>query len=313
MTIPRIAIVTGCYNEEESLPAYFETVGRVLLDRTDADYHVLLVDDGSTDRTWELIRLATASSPRFRGLRFSRNFGAYAADTAALDRVDADAVVTLSADLQDPPETIIEFVEAWRRGAQIVWGARLSRDDSRWRILASKMFLWAIRRFVLPTGSKAVTGGFLLVDRKVVECLRTMREHNRVTFALAAWTGFDQAVVEYHRGRRLEGTSRFTFSRMLRAMYDVFIAFSHVLPRAITVLGLACSSVAFLASIFLLVMFFVAPPMVLGWTSLMIALLFFAGVTFCILGVMSEYLSRIYIESTRRPLYVVSADTQTDG
>src|ERR1700688_2425446 len=137
--LPRIALITPCYNEEMALPSYFKSVAEVLLERTDAEYHVLLVDDGSRDRTWELIQAATAASPRYRGLRLSRNFGEHAAVTAGVDHVDADAVALLAADLQDPPETILEFVAAWRKGAQIVWGRRASRDDSRWRTITSKV------------------------------------------------------------------------------------------------------------------------------------------------------------------------------
>ena len=309
MTIPRIAILTPCYNEEAALPSYLEAIDRTLLQRADAEFHVLLIDDGSSDRTWGAIEAASLASPRIRGLRLSRNFGANAAETAGFDYVDADAVATLAADLQDPPETILEFVEAWRSGAQIVWGKRISRGDSRWRILMSAAFLRAIRRFAMPNGSGVVTGGFLLVDRKVVECLRSMREQNRVMFGLVAWTGFNQVQVEYHRGRRTAGKSRWGFARQIRAMYDTFIGFSQLLPRLITMFGIVFSIIGLVATIFFFINVFVAPPIVLGWSSLMIAITLFSGVTFFILGVMSEYLARIYLESTRRPIYFVSAET----
>jgi len=313
VTVPRIAILTPCYNEEMALPSYFDTVTRVLFQRADIEYHVLLIDDGSIDRTWELICDACATSPRFRGLRLSRNFGEHAALTAGFDHADADATATLAADLQDPPQVILEFVEAWRRGAKIVWGKRAKRDDHRWRVLLSEVFLWIIRRLAMPRGSKVTTGSFLLVDRKVVECLRAMREQNRVTFGLVAWTGFNQAQIEYHRPPRVAGKSKWTLAHLLRSMYDTFIGFSHVLPRSITIFGIFCSALGFLASVVLLFMVFVAPPIVLGWSSLMIALTLFSGVTFFILGIISEYLSRIYFESTRRPLYFISADTRLDA
>jgi glycosyltransferase involved in cell wall biosynthesis len=309
MTIPRVAVLTPCYNEAAALPAYLEAVERTLLRRTDIEFHVLLIDDGSSDRTWGAIEAASRSSPRIRGLRLSRNFGSHAAETAGFDYIDADAVATLAADLQDPPETILEFVEAWRRGAQIVWGKRISRGDRRWRILMSAAFLHAISRFAMPRGSQMVTGGFLLVDRKVVECLRSMREHNRVVFGLVAWTGFTQVQVEYHRGRRLAGKSRFGFARQIHAVYDTFIGFSRVLPRIITLFGATFSIIGFFSTIIFFINVFITPPMVLGWSSIMITITLFSGITFFMLGVMSEYLSRIYIESTRRPIYFVAAET----
>jgi hypothetical protein len=173
----------------------------------------------------------------------------------------------------------------------------------------SAVFLRTLRRFAMPRGSQMVTGGFLLLDRKVVECLRSMREHNRVVFGLVAWTGFTQAQVEYHRGRRLAGKSRFGFARQIRAMYDTFIGFSQLLPRIITIFGIAFSLVGLSASVFFLINLFVITPMVRGWSSLIIAITLFSGVTFFILGVMSEYLSRIYLESTKRPIYFISAET----
>jgi glycosyltransferase involved in cell wall biosynthesis len=309
MTIPRITILTPCYNEETALPSYLEAVQQTLLRRTDVEFDLLLIDDGSNDRTWELIKAASLASSRIRGLRLSRNFGEHAAQTAGLDYVDADAVTTLSADLQDPPETVIEFVEAWRRGAQIVWGKRLSRGDPRWRILASQIFLAGIRRFAVPKGSKVVTGGFLLLDRKVVDCLRSMREHNRVLFGLVAWAGFEQVQVEYHRGRRVAGKSRWAFPRQIRTMYDTVIGFSQILPRIMTIFGLVFSMIALLGTVFVFINVFIAPPLVLGWSSLMIAITLFSGITFFMLGVMSEYLARIHVESTRRPIYFVAAET----
>lgn len=312
MPAPRIAILTPCYNEEEALPAYIEAVERVLLARTDVDYQVILIDDGSSDRTWELIQAASARSSRYRAIRLSRNFGAHAAESAGFDLVEADATVTLAADLQDPPETICEFVDAWRRGAQVVWGERISRGDSRLRTLSSIVFLAIIRRFAMPRHSKVVTGGFLLLDRKVVQCIRAMREQNRVTFGLVAWTGFNQEVVPYHRRQRVAGKSTWTVARLLRSMYDTFIGFSQVLPRTITAFGLIWSFVGFVAALVLILEVFIDPPRVSGWASLMIALMLFSGITFLILGVMSEYLARIYFESTRRPLYFVAADSASD-
>ena len=150
MAYPIIQILTPLYNEEMCFNIYVEAVERVLLSRLDVEYRCLLVDDGSTDGTWELIEQQCRASSRFRGLRLSRNFGAHAAETAGLDLCDADAVAILPADLQDPPEAIPSFVEAWRQGADVVFGRRRMREDSRWRILTSKVFEALLRRFAMP-------------------------------------------------------------------------------------------------------------------------------------------------------------------
>jgi polyisoprenyl-phosphate glycosyltransferase len=311
MACPVVQILTPLYNEEKCFDIYVETVERVLLSRPDVEYRCLLVDDGSTDGTWELIEQQCRLSPRFRGLHLSRNFGAHTAETAGLDLCDADAVAVLSADLQDPPEVILAFVEAWRQGADVVFGRRRMREDSRWRVLTSKAFEALLRRFAMPNGSKFATGGFLLMDRKVVECVRQMREANRLIFGLVAWTGFRQVVVEYDRQRRAAGRSAWSVGRMIKSMYDGLIGFSGTIPRAVTILGAFFSLIGFIASLYFLLnaIFFSPLP---GWSTIMVILSLFFGIVFMILGTICEYLLRIYVESTRRPLYFIAADTDDD-
>jgi len=311
MPLPIVQILTPLYNEEKCFDVYVETVERVLLSRPDVEFRCLLIDDGSTDRTWKLIQRQCDLSPRFRGLRLSRNFGAHTAETAGLDLCDADAVAILSADLQDPPEVILSFVEAWRQGAEVVFGRRRMREDSRWRVLTSRAYEALLRRFAMPKGSKFATGGFLLMDRKVVECVRQMREANRLTFGLVAWTGFRQAVVEYDRQRRAAGRSAWSIGRMVKSMYDGVIGFSGTIPRAVTLLGAGFSVIGFVATLYFLLnaVFFSPLP---GWSTIMVIMSLFFGIVFLILGTICEYLLRIYVESTRRPLYFIAADTDDD-
>lgn len=312
-TLKRIVIITPCFNEQEAFDAYVNTVRETLLVRTDVRYEVLLVDDGSTDSTWARIQQTCRGSDRFRAIRLSRNFGSHTAATAGFDLADGDAVAILPADLQDPPEVIVEFVRAWREGAQIVWGKRRTRDESVWRRVASRLFERAIRRWAMPKGSRFTTGSFLLADRRVVDCLRQMRERNRTIFALAAWTGFDQTEVEYDRRPRVAGSSSWKFSRMVRTMYDTFIGFSDVIPRSITILGVVLAAIGFISAIYLVVSSWLAPSVLPGWTTTMVILLIFFGITFLILGAISEYLLRIYTESTRRPLYFIAQDSADPG
>jgi len=303
-----LTIVTPVFNESAGLPAYREAVDRTLFSRSDLDVSILFVDDGSTDASWQLIEQFARDDRRMSGLRLSRNFGAHAALAAGIERAGGAAVATLACDLQDPPETILEFVEQWRTGADIVWGIRRSRGEAAWRIMASGLFFRLIRRYAMPPDSQFTTGSFLLMDRRVVECYRQFNEHSRVTFALVAWTGFDQARVSYDRTSRKTGASGWSFLRMMRTMYDTFIAFSDLPARLITFLGLGVWFTTLLFSVYLIISW-LAHAVLPGWTGIMLALMVFFGLLFLILGVFGQYLHRIYAESTRRPIYFVAKET----
>jgi dolichol-phosphate mannosyltransferase len=265
----------------------------------------LLIEDGSDDRSWEIIREMCSRNPRFQAIRLSRNFGSHIALSAGFTHADGDAVATLACDLQDPPETILEFLDRWRAGAQIVWGTRRSRQDPSWRVWTSRAFVELLRRYAMPRGSKFTTGSFFLADRKVVECYRQFHEYNRITFALIAWTGFEQCVVEYDRKRRSAGRSSWNFGRMLKTMYDAFIGFSNVPVRLMTLLGIVTSLVAFILVIYV-VLCWMTGTRVPGWSSTVATTAFFFGIQFFLMGVTGEYLYRIYSEVTRRPLYFIS-------
>ncbi|HYL88318.1 MAG TPA: glycosyltransferase [Burkholderiales bacterium] len=300
-----VTVITPVYNEEESLPAYIETVRRVLLSRSDVRFDVLFVDDGSSDASWQLIERTCAADARFRALRLSRNFGAHIAICAGFDATRADAVAILACDLQDPPEAVLEFVARWQAGADIVWGQRRQRDDLLWRRLMSRLFGAAMRRYAMPRGSRFTTGSFLLADRKVVDAVQRMREHGRITFALVAWTGFRQEVVAYDRRRRLAGKSGWTFWRMVLTLYDAFIGFSVLPIRLTTALGIAISLLNVPLAIFLFANWWLGHPLP-GYTPVMLVLTVFFGIQFLLMGLIGEYLHRIYLEAMQRPLYFVA-------
>lgn len=315
-SLPRLAIVTPVFNESACLPAYVDSVRRLLLDRGDVDARVIFVDDGSTDDSWAIIEGVCAADRRFSAIRLSRNWGSHIAITAGIDACgDADAVCTLACDLQDPPETILAFLDEWRAGAQIVWGKRKTRQDKKWKIVASNIFTNLLKRSGLPRDSQFCTGSFLLLDKQAAAAFRQFGERNRITFALVAWTGFRQRTVEYDRGARIAGTSGWSVSRMFKAMYDAFVGFSPLPVRLITALGLTFFLVDIVASLYLTISWLLGNPLQ-GWTSIMVLQLFLFGVLFFILGIMGEYLSRIYTEVAGRPLYLVqkklNMDTQPD-
>lgn len=308
MSLPRIDIVSPLYNEVSNFATFIAAVEQKVLSDTTFDWHVILVDDGSTDRTWELIEQQCRQSPRFRGIRLSRNFGFHAAVSAGIENSTGDAVTTLAADLQDPPETLLAFAASWQRGADIVWGWRQTRAEPRWRVMASDTFAGLLRRFAMPRGSKFTTGSFLMIDRKVVACLRQMPEHTRVTFARVAWTGFKQDIVLFDRGPRHSGRSKFSFGKLLSTSYDTFVAYSPLLPRAVTILGLLFGTLGFALGAYAMICWLTS-NVVPGWTGLMVTFTIFFGMNFLILGIITEYLLRIYRESTGRPPYLIAYDT----
>lgn len=310
-TASKVVLITPVYNEAESLPRYVAEVTETLMSRQDVEFHALLIDDGSSDDSWRLINEIAADNYRFRGLRLSRNFGSHTAIAAGLDHIgdDMDAAVVLAADLQDPPETVLEFVERWREGAEIVWGRRAARLDSRWRVWASEAFHRMLRRHAMPPGSKFTTGSFFLIDRNVIDAVSQFAETNRITFALVAWTGFEQDVVDYSRRRREAGSSGWSFTDMIRAFYDAFVGFSGLPIKLMERAALVSFFLAVGLSAYLLITALVRETRVPGWTSQMLLLSVFFGVQFWLIAILGQYLARIHRESVRRPLYFVSRYT----
>ena len=312
-TSPFVTIVTPVLNEQTALADYAAAVSSALLCRSDCRFEVLIVDDGSTDGSWGEILNLCRRNPSFKGIRLSRNFGIHAAISAGIQRASGDAVVILACDLQDPPAVINRFIEKWRAGARIVWGRRASRQDGFWRGRVSGIFYRILRKHAMPRGSKFTTGSFLLADRKVIECFKSFGEHNRITFALVAWTGFDQDVVDYDRVARRAGQSKWRIGALFKAMYDAFLSFSLLPVRLITLLGVAVFIMSLAMGVYILVAWLVGNPAP-GWTSQMLALFFFFGLQFLLLGIVGEYLYRIYTEVTHRPLYFIAeSSADEDG
>jgi glycosyltransferase involved in cell wall biosynthesis len=306
--VKNVWLVTPVLNEGDGLDAYEAAVRGTLMASPDTEFRVLFVDDGSSDGSWGRIQEISTRDARFQGIRLSRNFGSHVAISAGLAHAQGDAVVILAADLQDPPEVVLEMVDKWKRGARIVWARRRSRAEGALRTGASRAFEWLLRRFALPKGSRFTTGSFLLADRQVVECLNLFGEHNRITFAIVAWTGFAQEVVEYDRKARTTGKSGWSFGQFLKVSYDAFIGFSLMPVRAITTLGVSVSLASLAMLAYLLFAWSTGNPLP-GWTSQMAALSFFFGLQFLLTGIMGEYLYRIYAEAVRRPLYFISERT----
>lgn len=300
-----ISILTPVYNEEKSLPLFFKELEEKLFLNSPYEFEVLLIDDASSDSSWDLIKEKAKKDARFKGVRLSRNQGSHAALSAGFECCAGDAAVVLACDLQDPPAVIHEFLNKWREGFKIVWGKRSKREDSFWRVIASQFFFKLIRRYAMPKESKFTTGSFLLADRQVINCYKQFQEQNRITFALVAFTGFEQAVVEYERRKRLVGKSGWSFSRMVKTLYDALMGYSYLPIRLISIVGLLAFLFAVGLSAYLVYGVITRHPLP-GWTSQLLVLNFFFGIQFLIMGIVGEYLYRIYSEVLRRPLYFVA-------
>jgi len=306
-----ISIIVPCFNEEAVLPALFDRLGRVAATWS-ADYEILCVDDGSRDRTWELLKAQQAKDPRWRGLRFARNFGHQMAVSAGIHYATGDAVVIIDADLQDPPEEIARLLEQWRAGYEVVFATRKERKDPPLK----KFLAWGFYRLLqqltpLPMARDA--GDFCLLDKKVVAVMKSLPERNRYLRGLRTWCGFRQTSVEFERAERAAGVAQYTFKKSLRLAMDGMFSFSTVPLRLATWLGLAVSAAAFLGAVFTFCEKIFADqfarfgftPGPHGIPTLVISILFLGGVQLICLGILGEYIGRIYEEVKGRPLWVI--------
>ena len=304
--VPTLSIVVPMYNEAEVLPAFFARLGAVL-DGLGESYEVICVNDGSRDATRELLAAAHARDPRIRVLNFARNFGKETALTAGLDHARGAAVVPIDADLQDPPELIAAMLARWREGCDVVLAVRSDRStDSRMKRATARAFYSVINRMArihIPANA----GDFRLMDRRVVDALRTLRERNRFMKGLFAWVGFRQCEVHYERPERGAGASKFNYWRLWNFALDGITGYSTVPLRIAGYLGTLTAVAAMVYGLYLVVRTLVFGVDVPGYASTMVAVLLLGGVQLTVLGVIGEYLGRIFEETKHRPLYVVES------
>ncbi len=300
----RIAVVVPVFEEAEGLPEFHRRLMTVL-DGMELAAMVLYVDDGSRDDTPSLLERFAGADPRVGFLRLSRNFGKEYALTAGLDHVDADAVVVIDADLQDPPELIPDLVARWRAGAEVVFGRRTARPGEGWfKRLSAHLFYRLLSRLSdipIPTD----VGDFRLLDRRAHRALATLRERNRFMKGLFAWIGFRQEALPYAREPRRRGRSKWRLSRLWALAVDGITAFSSAPLRLAGPLGLAVALVAFAYGVWIIGKTLLHGDPVPGYPSLMVVILFLGGVQLLALGVIGEYLGRLYLEAKQRPLYLV--------
>jgi polyisoprenyl-phosphate glycosyltransferase len=300
-----LSVIVPCFNEEAVLAETHRRLTTVLDELDGLEYEIVYVDDGSRDRTPSILAALQADDVHVRVIRFSRNFGHQTAVTAGLEHATGDAVVLIDADLQDPPEVIPEFVARWREGYHVAYGVRTDRPgETRFKLATARAFYRVLGR-LSETEIPLDAGDFRLMDRRVVTALQSMPERDRFVRGMVAWVGFRQVAVPYRRAPRLAGESKYPLFRMLRFALDGVTSFSVAPLHLATWIGFASSALALIGVVYALVLRLFTNNWVTGWTALFIAVLFVGGTQLLALGVIGEYIGRIYAESKRRPLYLV--------
>ena len=299
-----LTVVIAAFNEEAALPALHPRISAVL-DSLGLESRILYVDDGSRDGTWTVLQALAEQDRRVSLLRLSRNFGKELALTAGLDLVDSDAAVVLDADGQDPPELLPAFVAKWREGFDVVYGTRTTRDGESWLKQVTAKAFYRVMNQLSNTGIPADTGDFRLMSRRVLEALRNLRERQRFMKGLFAWVGFPQVSIPYERQPRIAGASKFNYWRLWNFALEGITGFSTAPLRVATYLGLTTAALAFIYGAWIVAKTLLWGDPVQGWPTMMAVVLFLGGIQLMALGIIGEYLGRLYLEAKQRPLYLV--------
>lgn len=300
---PTLSVVVPVHNEADNLP---ELYGRLttVLGELGVPYEIVVIDDGSTDGSLPLLRDFHARDGRVKVLNLARNFGHQIAISAGLDFARGDGVVLMDADLQDPPEVIPEFFKKWGEGYQVVYGTRRERKENVLK-RAAYAFFYRLLRQVSAVEIPLDSGDFSLIDRRVVDVMRSMPERARFVRGLRSWAGFSQIGIEYPRSSRHSGDPKYTFSKLVKLALDGLLSFSMLPLRLAAYIGLSIAAMSFLAAIYYLWGRLMSDRTIPGFATTIIVVLFLGGVQLLTLGILGEYLGRMYEEVKARPLYVV--------
>lgn len=306
-----ISLVVPCYNETDAFP-HLQAAIVSLADSLEKELRVeiVLVDDGSRDSTWAQIQAFAQSDARVRGVALSRNFGHQMALTCGYDCAQGDAVVCMDADLQDPPEVVLELVEKWKQGYDLVHAVRLEREgETRFKLWTAALF-YSLIRVLGATHVKANTGDFRLMSRRALEALGRMREHHRFIRGMVGWVGFRTTEVYYRRKARVAGETKYPLKKMVRFATDAIVSFS-IIPLRVSFMAALVLSAAILGYLTYTVIkhFCFGTVLVPGWSSLIAAIVALGGMNLVCLGILGEYVGRIYEQVKQRPLYIVQETT----
>jgi dolichol-phosphate mannosyltransferase len=306
MTV-KYSIIAPIYNELENLPELHRRVSATM-SALDGTWELLLVDDGSTDGSTEAIRLLARQDKHVRPIIFARNFGHQPAVTAGWDHARGEAVIIIDADLQDPPEVVPDLIARWKEGYQVVYAVRAEREGETWfKKISAALFYRVIYR-ITDVKIPVDTGDFRLMDRRVVDVLKRMPERHRFPRGMAAWVGFKQVGVPYKRAARHAGVTKYPFKKMLKLALNAITGFSYFPLQLATYFGFLSAGLAAIAIPVVIIMRLAGSQFFAGQASTLIAVLFLGGVQLISLGVLGEYLGRVYDEAKGRPLYILSEE-----
>ena len=302
----KISIIIPAYNEEEVAQECYNRLEEVLNKLNNYENEIIFINDGSKDKTLEILTKLANQNENVKIVSFSRNFGHQAAVTAGLKYVTGDVILIIDADLQDPPELLPEMLKLWEEGNEVIYGERKTREgESRFKLFTAKMFyktLNALSDVEIPKN----TGDFRLVDRKVVDTINSLPEHNKFLRGLFSWVGYRQYAFKYERKERFAGKTKYPLKKMLKLAADGIIGFSTKPLKILGGLGFISIIISFIILIYSLLSFaFEWNNLEAGWTSIMVSITFFAGVQLLSIWVLSEYIGRIYDETKNRPQYIV--------
>jgi polyisoprenyl-phosphate glycosyltransferase len=310
-SIVKYSIVVPVYNEEEVIHETYRRLTEVMRSTKEA-YELLFVNDGSKDRTAEIIKEYSEQDPAVVLLDFARNFGHQIAITAGMDYARGEAVVVIDADLQDPPELILEMIEKWKQGFDVVYAKRTKRKGETYFKKQTAAMFYRFLRAMTDIDIPLDTGDFRLLDRKVCNQMNSIQEKNRFVRGLVSWVGFKQIAVEYERDERLAGESKYPLKKMLKLSMDGITSFSYKPLKLASYAGVTLSGVGFIYLLVVLYLKLFTDSTITGWSSLIVIQLFFSGIILIILGMIGEYIGRIYDETKNRPLYIVREKYQLE-
>lgn len=298
------SIIAPIYNEIENLPELYRRVREVMISSR-KPWELLLVDDGSTDGSTEKIRELAKADKHVRPVIFARNFGHQVAITAGWDYARGEAVVIIDADLQDPPEVILDLAAKWKEGYEVVYAVRAEREGETWFKKFTAAIFYRLIHWITDVKIPVDTGDFRLMDRKVVDVLKQMKERHRFPRGMSAWVGFKQIGVEYRRAARTAGVTKYPFSKMLKLALNAITGFSYFPLQVATFFGFLSAGVSILAIPVVAILRLAGSHFFEGQTTTLISVLFLGGVQLISLGILGEYIGRLYDEAKGRPLYIV--------